>query len=167
MIKARIIIIFVIVLLLGALCSGDFLVVDEPHKAEVILVLAGETNRRPERGLKLYRQGYSSKVIIDVPANERVYSWAEVDLAKKYIGGLPEAESLRICTIYGLSTQDEARDTASCLQAVGAREVLIVTSDFHTRRALSIFRKQIPGCHFYVAAAYDPVQFGTQWWGSG
>lgn len=81
MIKARIIIIFVIVLLLGALCSGNFLVVDEPHKAEVILVLAGETNRRPERGLKLYRQGYSSKVIIDVPANERVYSWAEVELA--------------------------------------------------------------------------------------
>jgi len=39
-----------------------------------------------------------------------------------------------------------------------------VTSDYHTRRALSVFRKEVPGYSYSVAAASDPVQFGARWW---
>ena len=39
-----------------------------------------------------------------------------------------------------------------------------MTSDFHTRRALSIFREEVPGRSFSVAAAKDETQFGTRWW---
>jgi uncharacterized SAM-binding protein YcdF (DUF218 family) len=42
--------------------------------------------------------------------------------------------------------------------------VLLVTSDFHTRRALSIFQKEDPDWTFSVAAAYDDTQFGANWW---
>jgi uncharacterized SAM-binding protein YcdF (DUF218 family) len=42
--------------------------------------------------------------------------------------------------------------------------VLIVTSEFHTRRALSIFRRRLPQYEFSVAAAHDPAHFGTAWW---
>ena len=45
-----------------------------------------------------------------------------------------------------------------------AKRILIVTSDYHTRRALSIFRHELPGRSFSVAAAYDPAEFGTLWW---
>jgi len=42
--------------------------------------------------------------------------------------------------------------------------VLLVTSDFHTRRALSVFRHEIPGYEYSVAAARDDAQFGDKWW---
>ncbi len=40
----------------------------------------------------------------------------------------------------------------------------MVTSDYHTRRALSIFRHELPQYQFSVAAAHDPQQFGISWW---
>jgi uncharacterized SAM-binding protein YcdF (DUF218 family) len=42
--------------------------------------------------------------------------------------------------------------------------VLIVTSDFHTRRSLSIFRHELRGKSLSTAAAHDYAQFGTHWW---
>jgi hypothetical protein len=37
-------------------------------------------------------------------------------------------------------------------------------SDYHTRRALRIFTKEAPNHSFSIAAAYDPREFGVQWW---
>jgi uncharacterized SAM-binding protein YcdF (DUF218 family) len=41
-----------------------------------------------------------------------------------------------VCPIFGFSTKAEAEDVSRCLQPVGAHRVLIVTSEFHTRRSL-------------------------------
>jgi uncharacterized SAM-binding protein YcdF (DUF218 family) len=41
---------------------------------------------------------------------------------------------------------------------------LIVTSDYHTRRALRTFQREAPDYEFSVAAAYDANEFGGQWW---
>jgi DUF218 domain len=144
--------------------AGKLLVVDAPQPSDVILVLAGETDRRPERALQLLDQGYGHRVVIDVPAAARVYDFSEVQLAQKYIQGLPKAALVRICPIVGLSTRDEAHDAEKCLAAEEGSRILIVTSEFHTRRALSIFRHEVIGKSFSVAVARDDAQFGTRWW---
>jgi len=151
-------------LVLAVSVSGKFLVVDEPRKADVILVLAGETDRRPARALELYHRGYASRIILDVPDGERIYGWTKAELAQKYIASLPDGKVITLCPIHGLSTRDEANDVAACLPALGAHNVLLVTSDFHSRRAVSIFRSRFPERDFAVAAAYDPTQFGIAWW---
>jgi len=46
----------------------------------------------------------------------------------------------------------------------GSSRILIITPDFHTRRAPSIFRHEIQGKSFSVAAAYDDTQSRTRWW---
>ncbi len=143
--------------------SGRFLVVNQPRKSEVMVVLAGETNWRPARGLELLDQGYASRMILDVPADSKIYQWDQTELARKYVEGLPQAGSITICPIYGASTRDEAQDVSRCLQGAGARRILLVTSDFHTRRALSIFNRVSPA-DYSVAAAFDPREFGMQWW---
>jgi hypothetical protein len=157
------------VLLAGALLvfaanAGRFLVVDSPQPSDVILVLAGETDHRPARALELLSQGYGHSVVIDVPAQNRIYEFTQVQLAEKYIQDLPQAASIRICATEGLSTRDESRDTEKCLAREQGDRVLIVTSDFHTRRSLSIFRHEVHGKRFSVAAARDDTQFGTHWW---
>jgi uncharacterized SAM-binding protein YcdF (DUF218 family) len=146
-----------------AATSGRFLVVNQPRKADVMVVLAGETDRRAARGLELLDQGYASRLILDVPAETKIYQWNQADLARKYVEGLPQAGSITVCPVYGHSTRDEAQDVARCLQGISGRSILLVTSDFHTRRALSIFNRVSPG-NYSVAAAFDEREFGVQWW---
>ena len=147
-----------------AMKAGSFLIVDAPRSSDVILVLAGETDRRPQRALQLLAQGYGRRVVLDVPANAKLYEFTQVDLAQKYIADLPQAASLSICPIEGLSTKEESKDAEKCLRREGAKSVLIVTSDFHTRRALGVFRREIPGHEYSVAAARNDREFGVRWW---
>ena len=147
---------------LGA-ASGRFLVVNQPRKSDVIVVLAGETDRRPARGLELLDQGYALRLILDVPAEAKIYRWSQLEIATKYTDELPQAGSIAVCPIYGFSTKDEAHDAARCLQGLSASRILLVTSDFHSRRAVSIFNRVLPA-DYSVAAAFDAKHFGVQWW---
>jgi hypothetical protein len=147
-----------------AATAGRVLVVDAPQPSDVILVLAGETDRRPARALQLLEQGYGRRVVIDVPAESKIYGFTQLQLAQEYVRGLPRAASVSLCPIEGLSTQDESHDAEKCLAREDSPSVLIVTSDFHTRRALSIFRHELRDRTFSVAAATDAAQFGAPWW---
>lgn len=153
-----------LVVVFAARQAGDFLVIDAPRNSDVILVLAGETDRRPQRALQLFAQGYGRRIVLDVPAQARIYEFTQIQLAEKYIHDLPQAASMSVCPIEGLSTRDESRDAEKCLAREGGGSVLIVTSDFHTRRALSIFRREVAGYQYSVAASRDEEQFGSRWW---
>jgi hypothetical protein len=143
--------------------SGQFLVVNQPRKSDVMVVLAGETDRRPARGLELLDQRYAPRLILDVPAGTKIYQWSQAEIARKYVEELPQASAISVCPIYGHSTRDEAQDVARCLQGANARSILLVTSDYHTRRALSIFERALPA-DYSIAAAFDASEFGGHWW---
>jgi hypothetical protein len=152
-------------LLIGlAARAGNFLIVDAPRPSDVILVLAGETDYRPRRALELLGKGYGRRIVLDVPTNARLYEFTQIDLAQKYIQNLPQGGLISLCPIDGLSTKDESKDAGKCLRQENARSVLIVTSDFHTLRALEVFRREIPGHEYSVAAARNVATFGSRWW---
>jgi uncharacterized SAM-binding protein YcdF (DUF218 family) len=161
MLLTALVLIFALIFVANA---GRLLVVDAPQPSDVILVLAGETDRRPARALQLLDQGYGRRVVIDVPAAETFYGSSELQMAQRYVQDLPQTASIRICPIMGLSTREESHDAEKCLAAEPGNRILIVTSDFHTRRALNIFRHEVRGKSFSVAAARDESQFGTRWW---
>ncbi|HEY1677595.1 MAG TPA: YdcF family protein [Candidatus Sulfotelmatobacter sp.] len=150
--------------ILFAANAGSWLVVDRPEHSDLIVVLAGETEYRPARALELLRQGYASRILLNVPAGAKLFGADEITLAKQYVRTLPEAAAITVCPIAGLSTKEESRDVQTCLGNEPASRILLVTSDFHTRRALSIFRRELPGKFFNVAAVHDPAQFGVRWW---
>ncbi len=148
--------------------AGRFLILDAPRPADSILVLAGETDRRPKRALELLRQGYGKRIVLDVPTNGKLYGFSQIQLAEKYVedlkGELPSGVPVIICPIDGLSTKDESKDAAKCLGHEGAKSVLLVTSDFHTRRALDVFRRELPEYDYSIAASRNAEQYGPQWW---
>lgn len=144
--------------------AARFLVVDDPQKSDALVVLAGETKSRPARGLELLRQGMASHMFLDVESNDVIYDQRLSDLAQKHLNTLPEAARASVCPITGLSTNAETDDVRRCLERLGAHRVLIVTSEFHTRRALSTFRRRLPQYQFSAAAAHDPTHFGAAWW---
>jgi uncharacterized SAM-binding protein YcdF (DUF218 family) len=151
-------------LLLPALAfeSARFLVIDNPKAADVILVLAGETNVRPARALRLASEGYARRIVVNVPDWTTLYGHSELDLARDWAKS--QTFPITICPIHGLSTKEETRDIRKCLYELKVHSVLIVTSEFHTRRALSTLRRELPDHDFAVAAAYDSKEFGVNWW---
>ena len=151
--------------ILLALEAGRVLVVNAPQKSDLIVVLAGETDRRPALALDLLHQGYAPRILLDVPASTKIYDSTLTQIAADYVRKLPVASQIALCPIAGLSTRDESHDVATCLRGEhAATRILLVTSDYHTRRALSIFRHEIRGKYFSVAAAQDDSQFGIRWW---
>jgi hypothetical protein len=154
----------VIIFALFVSFSGQHLVLDAPGKADMILVLAGETEHRPQRGLELLSQGYAPQMLLDAPAGTTIYKWTQQDLAQKYVSELPQASQIKVCSIAGLSTKEESSNVANCLQGYAVHKILLVTSDYHSRRAFDIFSKELPAYQFSVAAAHDAREFGTDWW---
>jgi hypothetical protein len=163
---SRLLIVLFLAAILAALASqaARFLIVDKPEPSDAIVVLAGEINARPARALQLLRQGVAPRVVMNVVTRDRIYDQRLIDIAQKYVNSLPEATRISVCPIYGFSTFAEADDASRCLQSLGAHRVLIVTSEFHTRRASMIFRHRLPQYQFSVAAAYSPGGFGDAWW---
>jgi hypothetical protein len=163
---SRLFIVLFLVVVFAALASqaARFLVVDEPEKSDAIVVLAGETNVRPSRALELLRQGVAPRVFMNAETRDLIYDQRLVDIAQRYVNGLGEENRVSVCPIVGFSTKAEADDVSRCLQSLGAHRVLIVTSDYHTRRALMIFRHRLPQYQFNAAAARNPAQFGGAWW---
>jgi uncharacterized SAM-binding protein YcdF (DUF218 family) len=163
--KLRFILIAVFAIaLVFSLTSGRFLLVENPQPADAIVVLAGETEQRPRRALELLSQGLAPQVVFDVPVAAKIYGVTTQELAENYVKQLPQRQSVSICPIFGLSTKTEAPDVARCLAQFGPHKVLLVTSDYHTRRAVSTFQHELPQYQFFVAAARDPRQFGIPWW---
>jgi len=147
-----------------AINAGRILVLDAPQPSDLILVLGGEADHRPAHALELLRQGFGRGVLIDVPVDAKIYDTSLLELAEKYVRNLPESAVVRLCPIASLSTRDETREVERCLTPQDGTRILIVTSDFHTRRALTIFRHELRDKTFSVAAAHDPAEFGTRWW---
>ena len=154
------------VLLVGVFFAGAgrFLIVDRPGNAAIIVVLAGEAEQRPERGLQLLRDGYAPRLVFDVPANGRIFQTSQLEIAQRFIQQLPEAAAVSICPISAVSTKGEVEDTERCLKAFDAHSVLLVTSDYHSRRALSIFGKLLRQYRFEIVPVSDPNEFGVKWW---
>jgi hypothetical protein len=128
------------------------------------VVLAGETDKRPARGLQLLADGYAPKMVIDVPSPAKIYNIDLMEMAKRYVSGLPQSKSISLCPIEGLSTKAEAHDVERCLASMKVNSILLVTSDYHTRRARDTFAHELRNRQVSVAAASDPQQFGASWW---
>ena len=129
---------------IGAVLLARLLVVNAPQRSDVILVLAGDRGDwRYQEGLDLLHEGYAHYIVLDADAAYKKYGESWVGLATEFVNRTAPGYS-SVCPITGDSTDIEAREAAPCLARLNPHSVLLVTSDFHTRRALSIFRKRLP-----------------------
>ena len=149
--------------ILGAI--GDYLVqAGPPQKADIALVLAGDsTGQRITTAAQLVRDGYAPKVLVSGPAG--MYGYYECDLAIPFAEkeGFPSAYFIPL-QHHALSTKEEAQAVLPEVRQTGAKSVLLITSDFHTRRAGKIFRSAAPDLTFYVVAAPNEYFSPHGWW---
>jgi uncharacterized SAM-binding protein YcdF (DUF218 family) len=151
--------------ILGAL--GQYLVrAGAPQKADIVVVLAGDpSGNRIRTGGDLVRQGYAPKALISGPGG--AYGSYECDLAIPFAvrAGYPESYFER-WPHEARSTAEEAGAIVPELRRRGVKTVLLVTSDYHTRRAGKIFRAAAPDLVFDSIAAPDRFFTARGWWHS-
>jgi len=157
----------VVLLAVLSLFAGRLLVRDRPERSDAIVVLAGDSeNERYRRGMELLRAGYGNHLFLDAPSDSTYFGHTPVEYAQAFLkqdtGDM--SDKVSVCPFEQDSTLTETGFVAKCLESVHARSVLLVTSDFHTARAQSVFTHRLPQYQWSIAAAHDPRVFGTRWW---
>ncbi len=144
---------------------GEYLVhADPPAHADIAVVLAGDWwgNRILKAG-ELVKQGYVPRALVDGPAG--FYGFSESDLAIAFAvkQGYPGQWFVPF-PMHANSTDEEARLVVSELRRLGVHKFLLVTSNYHTRRAGRLFRKVAPDLDMRVVAASDQAFRPGDWW---
>ena len=144
---------------------GSYLIkTDDPAKCDCLFVLAGDSHgQRIMHAAELFRAGLAPKVFVSGP--EGNYGFTEDELAipfakKNGAGDVPFVGWPN----KGKSTISEGRQVFDRLKEAGCRSVLVVTSDYHTRRAGNILRRVWPGIDIKVAAASTVEYDVNTWW---
>jgi len=127
------ILLFMVVLQWIAFNFADKLLVtrQEPRKADVIVILGGESRSRADKAVELYRRGYAPRILVTGRNEDTliVQQLKEAGVPESAIWLEPAAES----------TFENAAFTEPILKKWKAEKVLLVTSWFHSRRATAVF----------------------------
>ena len=165
LLKAGLAFCLIVLILLGLRHAGSRLVVNQPQRSDLILLLAGdEDDIRYWKGIELLRAGYAPRMLVDARADGVSYGRSPVELTEDFIRRSAGGLAVHVCPSRGTSTLQELRSAAACLQPIAPHAVLLVTSDYHTRRALAIARQVYPGYSWSVAAANSGLLSAPRWW---
>lgn len=146
---------------------GGFLVsAQEPFKADMAVALAGdEHGNRILTAARLVKEGCAPRVLVSGP--DCCYGRHESDVAIEFATrhGSP-AEWFISFPVLGDSTVEEARQIVPELNRLRVRRFIIVTSNYHTRRAASVYAGLVPRDRFRVVASPDWAFRPEDWWRS-
>ncbi len=144
---------------------GAYLVESEqPVRADVVVVLAGDPyGHRILKAAELVKQGYAPQVLVSGAPG--FYDMHESDLAIPFAvrHGYPR-EWFIAMPHQGHSTQEEARIIMDELHRRNAHRVILVTSDYHSRRAAHLFRSHAEGLDVRMVTAPDDYFSAHGWW---
>ena len=147
--------------------AGQLWVVDEPAEhADVIVVLGDDnyTGDRAAHAAELYRAGLAPQVVASgrlLRPYAGVAEMIERDLESR---GVPAASIVKF-PHRAENTREEAEALAGLVAGRGWKRVLVVTSNYHARRARFIFGRVLPSnVSLRVSGARDSEFDPSRWW---
>jgi uncharacterized SAM-binding protein YcdF (DUF218 family) len=148
------------------LAAESWIVEDPLDKADALIVL-GDDNfyaDRATRGAQLFREGKAPVIVASgrrLRPNAGIAELMEHDLVER---GVPRDKIVRFVHDAD-STLEEAQGLARLAKERKWHSVIVVTSNFHTRRARYIFQRVFPqGIEVWVASARDGDFDPEHWW---
>jgi uncharacterized SAM-binding protein YcdF (DUF218 family) len=145
-----VLVLFTLLVLLAAaalLYPQKFLCVDSGSvKADVMVVLGGGSHDRPERAAELFKQRIAPRILVSGLGDCAIYRRSLIQ------AGVP-AQAIQM-EDRSRTTRENAILAVNLLRHQGARRVIIVTSWYHSRRALACFEHYGPEIQFYSCPSY-------------
>jgi uncharacterized SAM-binding protein YcdF (DUF218 family) len=148
--------------------AADFLVVSDPLKPADLIQILGGGEERVGYAVELYRKGLGKKLLFTGnspdhgPSAKLFHTSANRVLSQ----GIPATAILDLHS-QATTTYGEAAELRQVLSAhPEIRRVLVVTSPYHSRRARSIFRREIPaGVDLRMATVpVEKINLAGRWW---
>ena len=149
--------------------AGHVLVVSVPPKEpEAIISLASHEWERLPEAAKLAREYPAAVVLLTVPLHVTEQNCHRCsERRERLIEAGVQADRILILTDRVSNTRDEAAACRAYLQQAKPSEIIIVTSPYHTRRALTTFRRVFDGTVVKLAvrpaSSTSPAQ-PQHWW---
>lgn len=145
-----------------------WIVQDRIEPADVIIVI-GDDNFSADRAAEasaLFRAGWAPQIIASGRMLRPYLSIADLIARDLQSQGVP-ASAIQRFTHKADNTREEAEGLRVLAQQKGWRRILLVTSNYHTRRARYIFHKVLPGSvRLEIAGAPDSDFNPATWWES-
>jgi uncharacterized SAM-binding protein YcdF (DUF218 family) len=124
-----------------------FLCVDSgPVKGDVIVMLGGGSHERSERAAELFKEHAAPRIIISGLGDY------EINRRRLMAAGVP-ANAIELET-QSRTTRENAQFTVKLLREQKQKRVILVTSWYHSRRAVACFRHYEPEIRFYSRPSY-------------
>ncbi|RAP34068.1 YdcF family protein [Candidatus Marinamargulisbacteria bacterium SCGC AG-410-N11] len=132
-------------------------------KSDAIVVLSGGLGNRTKLGIDLYKKGLSSKLILS--GGQLFRELAAADLMSEYALELNVKKEDIVLERQSQSTYENATFTLKKLQQLNIRSIIVVTSNFHTKRSFKIFQKVLKGSDIkiQITGSEDNIDY-DQWW---
>ena len=143
---------------------GSYLVLDQPPvKADAVVVLGGDDfGMRTAKAAQLVQAGYAPYALLSGPPILSVHeSELMLDFALKH--GYP-ASLFQQYPHDANSTREEETVLAPELQRRGVHRILLVTSNYHSRRATYLFHQIAPWLTVQTVDAPDAYFTPGTWW---
>ncbi|MBI3210021.1 MAG: YdcF family protein [Candidatus Solibacter usitatus] len=144
---------------------GLFLWKEDPiAKADAILVLAGDWDgNRVLRAAEIAKQGFAPVVFLSGATS--LYGANEAELMKSLaISHGYQASQFEPLKFRADSTVEESQQLAPILLSKNVHSLLIVTSQFHTRRSGNVFRENVPGITIHMCGSPTRECDLARWW---
>jgi uncharacterized SAM-binding protein YcdF (DUF218 family) len=148
------------------LAAESWIVEDPLDKADALVVLSDDNfyADRATRGAQLFREGKAAVIVASgrrLRPNAGIAELMEHDLIER---GVPREKIVRFVHDAD-STLEEARALTRLVKEKKWHSVIVVTSNFHTRRARYIYRRVFPqGVEVRMASARDGDFDPEHWW---
>jgi uncharacterized SAM-binding protein YcdF (DUF218 family) len=170
----RIVVVAVVVWMIGAALAPRALVVSAPLvSADAIVVLSGSSayRERTEKAAELYRKGRAPLVLLTddhmrggwSSAQQRNPFFVERATDELLNAGVP-ADRIRIVPGVAASTRDEALIVKEFIVNERFQSVLVVTSSYHSRRALRTLQQVFAGTGTTIGLEPDTASVAAFWW---
>lgn len=147
--------------------AGNFWVVDEsPKISDAIVILSDDDYGavRASRASDLYRASWAPRIVASGRALRPYASIAELMQRDLTDRGVPTTAVIRFPN-RAHNTLDEAGAVSEFLSSRGWKKIIVVTSNYHTRRARFVYERSLmPGTELRVVAASDPDYDPNSWW---
>jgi len=147
--------------------AGSVWIVDEsPVRADAIVILGDDNfgGDRAARAAELFKAGWAPRIIASgryLRPYAGISELEEHDLVER---GIPQSAVVRF-PHYAEDTRDETIAIGQLISSRGWKRILLVTSNYHTRRSRYLAERTFPsGTVLRVVAAPDSEYDPRNWW---